>query len=71
MPRFHFGAMPIFSSQVAPYCTRTTQAKYLTYGFIHLMRKYRSKIIVARIRVAQLWYTRGIDQMSVDVLLSM
>jgi hypothetical protein len=42
-------------SQVAPYCTRTTQVMYLTYRFIHVMRKYHSKIIVARIRVAQLW----------------
>jgi hypothetical protein len=32
------------------------------------MWKYRSKIIIAKIRVAQLWYTLGIDEMSVDAI---
>jgi hypothetical protein len=51
----------------ASHYTATAQAKYLIYRLIHPMWKYRSKVIVTGIRVAQLWYMCGIDEMSVDV----
>jgi hypothetical protein len=51
----------------ASHYTVTAQAKYLIYRPIHPMWKYRSKVIVTGIRVAQLWYMCGIDEMSVDV----